>query len=806
MRKPEDEQFDHDASRRVAEALRASAETDLPAASAALREAVERKLIQQEEPVMVREKQTRRRRSKHDWSSWGTIGVSICLLVAMGAAVWTTRQHHAEQIAMAERQQHANELRITVQPHENVIGLDVHGNVINDGLVDLVYDQWAFSSHSPSFGGFDAPGITLYNGQQQFQPGDVVDLKRVRDSERRLKASQLFASDAPAGGPTVREIKRDFQQLQQSQSFRTEATAQRDRFGMHSVAPRELGIGRPTLGMLPGKAISGEVAVNAGPGGLVVRGARGEQLARAFHDGPGFPPADGELPAEGERPGSAEAYDAIHENAFLPVRGESAVSTFSIDVDTASYSNIRRFLTRGSLPPADAVRIEELVNYFHYDYPQPKGDAPFSANMELAGCPWNDKHQLLRVALKGKEIAAKDRPAANLVFLLDVSGSMQSYDKLPLVQNAMKLLVGQLREDDHVAIVVYAGAAGLVLDTTSGMDELKIRDAIDRLRAGGSTNGSAGIVLAYEKALASFIDGGVNRVILCTDGDLNVGVTDDASLVELIKEKAANDVFLTVLGFGTGNLKDSKLEKLADNGNGNYAYIDNLKEARKVLVEQMGGSLITIAKDVKLQLEFNPAEVRAYRLIGYENRILAAKDFDDDTKDAGEIGAGHTVTALYELVPVGSDEKLPGIDPEQEKPQPLKYQQTLGTDEKEAAPAKEEEADKPQDAPRLTKAAKSGELLTLALRYKQPEGDVSTRLEFTLPAKAKAFNKASRDFQFAASVASFGMLLRRSRYAGDSSFASVEEIARGALGDDKEGRRQEFIDLVQQAEQLTPRK
>jgi Ca-activated chloride channel family protein len=501
---------------------------------------------------------------------------------------------------------------------------------------------------------------------------------------------------------------------------------------------------------------------------------------------------------EGQEPRelAAEEYTPIHENAFLPVRGEQAVSTFSVDVDTASYSNMRRMLKAGALPHPDAVRIEELVNYFHYDYPQPKDDAPFSANMELADCPWNGKHRLLRVALKGREIEPAKRPAANLVFLLDVSGSMDQYNKLPLVQKAMKLLVGELRADDRVAIVVYAGSAGLVLDTTAGNEELKIRDAIDRLQAGGSTNGGEGIVLAYEKALANFKDGGVNRVILATDGDLNVGITDDDSLVELIKQKAANDVFLTVLGFGTGNLKDSKLEKLADNGNGNYAYIDNLMEARKVLIEQIGGSLVTIAKDVKLQLEFNPAEVRAYRLIGYENRLLAARDFDDDTKDAGEIGAGHTVTALYELVPAGSNEKIPDIDEATKGGPSLKYQQV------EQKPAKEKGAAEVK----LTDAAKNGDLLTLALRYKQPEGDVSTKREFTLPAESKAFNKASRDFQFAASVASFGMLLRNSKYAGDATFASVEEIAGAALGADKQGRRKEFTELVQLAEQLRGKK
>ncbi|MBI2478067.1 MAG: von Willebrand factor type A domain-containing protein, partial [Planctomycetia bacterium] len=352
-----------------------------------------------------------------------------------------------------------------------------------------------------------------------------------------------------------------------------------------------------------------------------------------------------------------EQYAQIVENRFASV-GDEPLSTFSIDVDTASYANARRFLAQNQMPPANAIRIEEFINYFSYDYPAPREGEPFSVNMEVAQCPWQPAHQLVRIGLKGKEVPQQQRPASNIVFLLDVSGSMQDANKLPLLKQAMKLLTDQLTESDRVSIVTYAGNAGLALDTTNGESKQTIRDAIDALNANGSTNGSAGIQLAYEKATQSFIKEGANRVILATDGDLNVGVTDDDALVELIKQKAASGVFLTVLGFGEGNLKDGKLEKLADNGNGMYAYIDSLREARKVLVEQITGSLVTIAKDVKIKVEFNPAEVAAYRLLGYENRLMSAPDFDNDAKDAGEIGAGHTVTALYEIVPSKVKEQL----------------------------------------------------------------------------------------------------------------------------------------------------
>ena len=488
-----------------------------------------------------------------------------------------------------------------------------------------------------------------------------------------------------------------------------------------------------------------------------------------------------------------EQYAAISDNPFLSPL-QAPLSTFSIDVDTASYANVRRFLTGGSLPPADAVRIEELINYFRYDYPQPKEGEAFSVTMESAECPWQPSHQLLRVGLKGKDIHRGQRPQSNLVFLLDVSGSMADEDKLPLLKTAMQMFTRELGENDRVSIVTYAGEAGLRLPPTRGHEQETIIAAIESLSSGGSTNGSAGIELAYEQAAAYFVPGGTNRVILCTDGDLNVGVTDDEALVRLIKQKATGGTFLTVLGFGEGNLKDAKMERLADNGNGLYAYIDSVREARKVLVEQMTGSTITIAKDVKIQIEFNPAAIASYRLIGYENRVLAAEDFNDDAKDAGEIGAGHTVTALYELVPAGAEVKplVPTA-----KVDPLKYQ---GVEDRGQRTGDRENESRNQ--PALTDAAKSGELLTLKLRYKQPDGKESKLLEHPLKDRGGKFNAASKDLQFAAAVASFGMILRGSEHRGQSNLAAVSEIAGGAIGQDEGGYRSEFLDLVRQAQAL----
>ena len=477
---------------------------------------------------------------------------------------------------------------------------------------------------------------------------------------------------------------------------------------------------------------------------------------------------------------SREQYGRFEEHRFLAVT-DRPLSTFSIDVDTASYAVVRRFLTAGQLPPPDAVRIEEFVNYFRYSYPRPAGDEPFAVALEAADCPWHSGHRLVRIGIAGREIDRAKRPAGNLVFLIDVSGSMDEPDKLPLVKQALAMLVEELTENDRVSIVTYAGDAGLKLPPTSGDQKRKILDVIEGLSAGGSTHGSAGIALAYEQAREKFVPGGANRVILCTDGDLNVGVTSDAALVDLITEKARGGTFLTVLGFGRGNLQDEKMEKIADHGNGVYAYVDGAREARKVLVEQLTGSTITIAKDVKIQVEFNPAQVASYRLLGYENRKLADADFRDDKKDAGEIGAGHTVTALYEIVPAGGaggDGPGPGAEP-------LKYQ-----------------AEKPRAAdstPTPTGPA-SRELLTVKLRFKQPEGQESVLREFPLDDHGGAFAAATADTRFAAAVAAFGMILRSSEFKGEATLPMVATIATDALGPDEGGYRAEFLDLVRKAE------
>jgi Ca-activated chloride channel family protein len=468
---------------------------------------------------------------------------------------------------------------------------------------------------------------------------------------------------------------------------------------------------------------------------------------------------------------NTESYDVLMDNPFLAV-DVAPRSTFSIDVDRAAYSNIRRFLTSGSLPPKDAVRIEEMLNYFAYDYPQPEGSDPFSLTTDVIPAPWNEHHRLVRVGLQGRAARADTLPPSNLVFLIDVSGSMYSEDKLPLLKSAFRLLVNQLREEDRVAIVVYAGAAGLVLPSTSGADKSTILDAIAALEAGGSTAGGAGLRLAYDVASRYHTDEGINRVILATDGDFNIGVSSDAEMVRLIEEKRAQGTHLTVLGFGTGNLKDSKMEKLADHGNGNYAYIDNLAEARKVLVREIGGTLVTIAKDVKLQIEFNPTRVAGYRLIGYENRLLRDEDFNDDTKDAGELGAGHSVTALYEVVPVGA----PDAD-SLRRPDSLRYQRPVTR----------------------RVAAGSSELMHVQLRYKAPTGDVSRLMQHVVPDRVGA---RSTDLSFAAAVAAFGMVLRDSPHKGSATLTQVLALGEEGRGDDPHGDRAEFIDLVRMARQL----
>lgn len=471
---------------------------------------------------------------------------------------------------------------------------------------------------------------------------------------------------------------------------------------------------------------------------------------------------------------ASESY-AFRKDAGFQRVADQPLSTFSIDVDTASYANVRRFLAQGQRPPADAVRIEELVNYFPYaSYQAPVGNTPFAANLEVASAPWAPEHRLVRIGLKGREVSEAARPAANLVFLLDVSGSMNEPNKLPLVQKSLRLLVEKLRPQDRVAIAVYAGSSGMVLPSTPASRKSEILAAIDGLRSGGSTNGALGIHLAYDLARANFITGGVNRVILATDGDFNVGTTSDGELVRLIEEKARTGVYLSVLGFGMGNLKDSTLEQLADKGNGNYAYIDSLAEARKTLVEQAGGTLVTIAKDVKLQVEFNPAVVQAYRLIGYENRLLAKEDFKNDAVDAGEIGSGHTVTALYEVVPVGST--LPDVPPVVDE---LKYQKVA--------------------ANTAAGGGLESEMLTVKVRYKEPAGDVSQLREFPLRDSGARFEAASPDFKFAASVAAFGMVLRATPEGAPITLAEVSRWAREGTGADAGGYRTEFLSLVDAA-------
>jgi len=468
-------------------------------------------------------------------------------------------------------------------------------------------------------------------------------------------------------------------------------------------------------------------------------------------------------------PHNTEGYDVIAENPFLTTAAAPR-STFSIDVDHASYSNVRRFLRQGQRPPRDAVRLEELINYFPYDLPAPRGQDPVSITTEVSSAPWNPTHRLVRIGLRGRPIDVDSLPPNNLVFLIDVSGSMESEDKLPLLKSAFRLLVNELRPQDCVALVVYAGNAGVVLPPTPGSQKDSILDAIDRLEAGGSTAGGAGIRLAYDVAKQHFMPNGNNRVILATDGDFNVGVSSDAELVQLIEERREQGTFLTVLGFGTGNIKDSKMEKLADKGNGNYAYVDNIMEARKVLVTEMGGTLLTIAKDVKLQIEFNPSRVGAYRLLGYENRLLRDEDFKDDTRDAGELGSGHTVTALYELIPSGSPDlaKVP-------RPDSLRYTKT----------------------PPRTDAATSSELLFVKLRYKPPTGRRSIEMSHVVADELTA--TPSVDLAFASAVAEFGMVLRDSPHKGKSSLDQVIARAERSKGSDQFGYRAEFVSMARMA-------
>jgi len=505
-------------------------------------------------------------------------------------------------------------------------------------------------------------------------------------------------------------------------------------------------------------------------GGGFGQGAVGRSAGRQRSLAMGMPPSP--MPREAEM--NTENYAHVTENAFLSV-ADQPLSTFSIDVDTASYSNARRFLNDGTLPPKDSIRVEEWLNYFSYDYPEPVSKEPFSVTSEVSACPWNPAHRLVRLGLKSQQISQAETPARNLVFLVDVSGSMMPANRLPLLKRGLALLADNLRAKDTISIVVYAGASGLALPATSGNDRARVLGALGNLEAGGSTNGGDGIRLAYSVARQHFTQGGINRVILATDGDFNVGTSSEGELQRLIEEERKSGVFLTVLGFGEGNLKDHTMELLADKGNGNYAYIDSLAEARKVLVREAGSTLITVAKDVKLQVEFNPTRVASYKLIGYENRLLAKEDFNDDKKDAGEIGAGHAVTALYEVVPKGALSAPPKTDP-------LKY----------------------QTAPAVAAAAASDELLTVNIRYKQPAAESSAKLTRVVQDGSVPLAQTSADFRFGAAVAEAALVLRSAPDLGTASLESARALAQSALGQDPTGDRHEFIALLAKARALAP--
>ena len=473
-------------------------------------------------------------------------------------------------------------------------------------------------------------------------------------------------------------------------------------------------------------------------------------------------------------PHNTESYNFMQENDFLKAN-DNPLSTFSIDVDNASYTNSRRYIDNGSLPPTDAVRVEEFINYFSYDYAKPTGKHPFSINTEVSECPWNKEHKLVHVGIQGKRFPFESMAPINLVFLVDVSGSMSDANKLPLLKKSLTLLVNKMRPQDKISLTVYAGAAGVVLPSTSGAEKAKIIAALDNLNAGGSTAGGAGIKLAYQIAKENFITNGNNRVLIATDGDFNVGASSDGEMTRLVESKRDDGIFLTVLGFGMGNYKDSKMESIADHGNGNYFYIDNIAEAQKTLVEELDGTLYAIAKDVKIQVEFNPTKVQSYRLIGYENRMLKKEDFNDDKKDAGELGAGHTVTALYEIVPVGVKEgNTSSVDP-------LRYQK----------------AD-----PKKVEAKYADEMMVIKFRYKEPKDTVSQLIVHTLKDRQVTLANSSDNFRFSAAVAEFGMLLRDSKFKGTSTFEQAIELAKNAKGTDEEGYRAEFVKMMKTASVL----
>jgi Ca-activated chloride channel family protein len=594
-------------------------------------------------------------------------------------------------------------------------------------------------------------------------------------SRARREAGREVPSGSPVGGVTAADALSDsVQGLKKLEAeLRDQPSLLLSTIEPNQSAWSDLGVADEHVARLRGAVPPSALAAEPAPGAADGRAAGSTSTTT------GAPIDDDEADADMKRPDhSGESYSRIEENRFRdPIEDGADLPTFAVDVDTASYANLRRLLRGGNLPPPDAVRLEEMINYFDYAYAPPAGEHPFSVTIETSACPWNPGHRLMQIGLKGRDVPRDERPATNLVFLVDVSGSMSAANKLPLVQASLRLLVDNLIADDRIAIVVYAGASGLVLPSTYCDERGVILSAIENLRSGGSTNGGAGIELAYRVAEESFIQGGVNRVILCTDGDFNVGVTGDA-LIRLIEEKRRGGVELTVLGYGTGNVKDDAMEKLANHGNGNFGYIDSIDEAGKVLVDEMVGTLVTIAKDVKVQVEFNPAQVREYRLLGYENRVMAARDFRDDARDAGEIGAGHTVTALFEIVPGAADGDAAEAGADD---RPLKYQR------------------------RRVDRVGSPDLATVYLRYKIPGAsgaDAATEIEFVARDAGAVIESASRDFQFAAAVAAFGMILRDSSHKGDATCELVRDLAAPGVADDAKGRRAEFVELVEIARSL----
>lgn len=610
----------------------------------------------------------------------------------------------------------------------------------------------------------------LIAGCGQKERGDMAAEQTAASNEEAATGSAPASNSAPASDEMVSDYA-DAEDTREWKKAELETSALE---GAEAPHPTNSPIALPAE---PGQAAPGHQAPVSSPALVKLNRARklDADLDNAFRG----PPGESVEPVEHD----TEAYDSITENPFKLVERDP-LSTFSIDVDTASYSNVRRLLNQGRIPPAGAVRIEEMVNYFNYDYTPPTdGKAPFAVHVEAAGCAWAPDHRLVRIGLKGRVIERDQRPPSNLVFLVDVSGSMRSSNKLPLLKSALSKLVDQLGTDDHVALVVYASGTRVVLPSTACDEKATIMAALNGLRAGGSTAGAAGIQLAYEQASQNLIPGGTNRVILCTDGDFNVGITNRSDLVEMIKQKAKSDIFLSIAGFGVGNYKDAVMEELTNAGNGNYSYIDTEKEAKKVFIDQMSGTLVTIAKDVKIQVDFNPNVVGAYRLIGYENRMLKAEDFKDDKKDAGEIGAGHSVTALYEIVPAGMELPKKPVDPS-------KY-----------ATAKPAVAEAPKQADDEDESANK-EMLTVRLRYKQPEGDTSTEFREPFTDNGQTFDEASGDFQFAAAVAEFGLLLRNSEHADEAHYEHVINRAAHNAGPDVNGYRSEFVELAKKAQQL----